>query len=101
MEFKNEHGKCFIKDADNYYPKQDWKFTIQGTEKNQTCEETKQVNLLHDCVKLQCIQIPVLLFNLQILWRGSNIYFSILIIVKNVLQMDMTTVSFHFFASFA
>ena len=89
MEFKNEHGKCFIKDADNYHPKQDWKFTIQRTEKNQTCEETKQVNLLHDCVKLQCIQIPVLLLNLQILWRGSNIYFPILIIVKNVFQMDL------------
>lgn len=89
VEFKNEHGKCIIEDADNYYPKQNWKFMIQGTEKNQTCEETKQVNLLHDCVKLQCIQIPVLLFNLQILWRGSNIYFPILIIVKNVFQMDL------------
>ena len=62
---------------------------FKGLKKTQTCEETKQVNLLHDCVKLQCIQIPVLLLNLQILWRGSNIYFPILIIVENVFQMDL------------
>ena len=85
VEFKKFHQRCrqlLSKTRLEIYDSRDWK------KPNLWRNKTSKF-VAYDCVKLQCIQIPVLLFNLQILWRGSNIYFPILIIVKNVFQMDI------------